>query len=72
MATKKVQGTHKPKLTVEAYPSSLNDYRWRAVYRGKVVAQSQEDYRSEKLALAAWDRFFDLVTKGNVYITLPE
>lgn len=72
MATKKVKGKQAGKLTVEAYAFGLNDYVWRAIYRGKVVAKSEEGYRTEKLALAAWDRFFDMVTKGNVYLTLPE
>lgn len=72
MATKKVKGKQATKLTVNTLEFGLNDYVWRAVYRGKIVAQSQEGYRSPKLALAAWDRFFDMVTKGNVYLTLPE
>lgn len=72
MATKKVKGKQAPKLRVEAYAFGPNDHVWRAVYRGKVIAQSEEGYRTEKLALAAWDRFFDMVTKGNVYLTLPE
>lgn len=72
MATKKIKGTQVPKIKVQATGTGVGRYIWDVSYRRVVIARSIEDYRTEKLALAAWDRFFDMVTKGNIYLELPE
>jgi hypothetical protein len=74
MATKskKVRGKQTPKLTIETYKHGMGDHKWQAIYRGKVVAKSEEGYATAALALAAWDRFFDRVTKGNIYLEIDD
>lgn len=63
--------TKKSKLTIKVNEAAIGRYTWVAVSRGATVACGTEDYRTPKLALAAWDRFFDKVTTGDIYLDLP-